>query len=262
MNIFTVRQFLRYTCFSRHWKGHGIHSPFIFNVVSKVFWNKTRPDVVNNIEKIRKTLLANRVVVEVNDLGAGSRKMKTRSRKVSDIARYSSVPKKYGVLLANLAESFGGDMVLELGTSLGISAMYLASSVPDTPVLTLEGCESTAAVAEESFRKGGFKNIRLMNGSFDELLPVIAKERIQPGLTFIDGDHRKAPLISYFERIVEMSGKNSVVIIDDIYSSREMAEAWIQVKKHPAVSSTIDVFRMGLVFFREGLTRSDYVVRY
>ncbi|NLJ43112.1 MAG: SAM-dependent methyltransferase [Bacteroidales bacterium] len=262
MNTFTVWRFIRYMLLSGHKRGHGIHSPFIFDVVSKVFRNKIDPRVVFTIERIRKKLIAHQGVLEVNDLGAGSERIKTRSRKVSDIVRYSSVPEKYGILLANMSEAFGGRMILEFGTSLGISTMYLASTVPGVPVITMEGCSLTADLATRSFKEAGLENIRVMTGSFDDLLPQVESEGNKPGLVFIDGDHRKDSVLRYFDKVAGMSDSKTVVIIDDINLSRGMAEAWDEIRKDHRVTATIDIFRMGIVFFREGINRYDYVVRY
>jgi predicted O-methyltransferase YrrM len=188
--------------------------------------------------------------------------MKTNLRKVADITRYSAIPRKYGILLSNMAEAFGKQFIIEFGTSLGISTMYLATSCPDARVITIEGCSETSSIASANFREAGLKNITLLNGPFDEVLPEIRREKTPPGLVFIDGNHRKEPIISYFNQVAEISDKNSVVIIDDINSSREMAEAWYEIKNHKNVTATVDVFRMGIVFFREGLNHFNYVVSY
>ena len=102
----------------------------------------------------------------------------------------------------------------------------------------------------------------MFNGSFEEILPQIKKENIAPGLVFIDGNHRKEPVLRYFDQIAEMSDNNTVVIIDDIYDSTGMAEAWDEIKKHEKVTCSVDIFRMGIVFFRKGISRIHYVIRY
>jgi len=262
MGIFSTVRYIKYLLFSQHRDGHGIHSPFAFNLVSDIFRNKIEPDIVFNIEKIRNRLFADPRSIEVNDLGAGSKKMKTSLRKVSDIVRYSAVPKKYGILLSNMAKEFGGPIVLEFGTSLGISTMYMAASCSKTTVITMEGCRETSAIAEENFREAGLSNIRLINGSFDDILPQLQNEEICPGLIFIDGNHLKEPVIRYFNQVANMSDNKSVVIIDDIYSSEEMAEAWEMIKSHKNVTMSVDIFRMGMVFFRKGVNHFNYVVRY
>ncbi len=86
---------------------------------------------------------------------------------------------------------------------------------------------------------------------------------IKPGLVFIDGNHRKEPVLKYFNQIAEISDNKTVIIIDDIYYSKEMEEAWNEIKQlHEKVSVTIDIFRMGIVFFREGINHNNYIIRY
>ena len=164
MGMFSALRYLNYFIFSRHRNGHGIHSPFVFNLVSNILRNKTRPDIVCSIEKIRNRLLEDPRSINVTDLGAGSKKMKTSLRKVSDITRYSAIPRKYGILLSNMAEAFGKPFILEFGTSLGISTMYMAASCPDAEVITIEGCSATAEIASDNFKESGLKNIRILTG--------------------------------------------------------------------------------------------------
>jgi hypothetical protein len=170
MDLFSLRRLIKYYVFSRHRLGHGIHSPFVFDLVSRVFRNKIESDIVFSIEKIRKRLIADRRWIIVNDLGAGSKKMKSSLRKVSDITRYSAVPKKYGIFLSNLSKAFGDSLILEFGTSHGISTMYLAASCPGATVITLEGCKALYEIAKENFKEAGLSNIKLLCGSFDDLL--------------------------------------------------------------------------------------------
>jgi Predicted O-methyltransferase len=262
MFFFRISGYLYYLLFSRHRNGHGIHSPFIFDLISRVFRNKTANDIVLKIENIRKRCSSSEKIIRVVDLGAGSLKMKGDFRKVSDIARYSAVPKKYGVLLSALAAEFGKPAVIELGTSLGISTMYLASGGPGLVVFTVDACPETSGLAKENFSEAGFENIRLMNGSFDSTIPELKKQSVRPGLVFIDGDHRREPVLRYFNQMAEISNGSTVIVLDDIHQSREMEDAWNEVKLHKCVTATVDLYRLGLVFFRGGMSRSDYVIRY
>lgn len=261
MDIFSITQYLRYILISGHRNGHGIHSPFIYKIVSDVFRNKIDPHIVLNIEQIRKRLIAHKRSITVNDLGAGSKKMKSGNRKVSEIAKYSAIPSKYGKLLSNMAGFFGEPYIIELGTSLGISTMYMASST-SSEIITVEGSKSLSEIALDNFVENGFRNIRLLNCSFEESFNLLEKQPVSPGLVFIDGSHRKEPTLKYFKKIADISDEKSVVIIDDIHYSYEMAEAWKIIKNFRNVSATIDIFRMGIVFFKKGVNKIDYVVRY
>ena len=262
MNFFRTIRYLKYSLLSYHKRGHGIHSPFVFDLVSRVFHNKIDPDIIRSIEKVRKKMKDDRRSIVVNDLGSGSANFKSNIRKVSDIARYSPVPLKYGVLLSNLAIEFGDPLILEFGTSFGISAMYMAAATPDVRVKTIEGCQALSDIASATFSEAGVYNIDLITASFDEILPDIMGWKIKPGLVFIDGNHRKAPLLKYFNSLSEVSDNKIVIIIDDIYSSNEMEEAWKEIKQSARVSVTIDIFRMGIVFFRSGISHNNYIIRY
>jgi predicted O-methyltransferase YrrM len=262
MIFFRLVRYLKYILVSRHRKGHGIHSPFVYDLVRKVFWNKPEPEVVRNIERVRKRLKAGHGRITVRDLGSGAENRGGRSRKISEIAAFSAVPAKYGKLLANMAAGFGDPMIVEFGTSLGISTMYLAAFAPEIVVYTMEGCPGSAAVAAGNFEEAGLKNIKLLTGPFEDLLPAVTGRGISPGLVFIDGNHRKKPVLEYFDRMAEISDNKTVIIIDDIYYSEEMEEAWNEIKLRKRVSVTVDIFRMGIVFFREGIQRNNYIIRY
>lgn len=256
-----VVNYLKYRVLSSHRRGHGIHSPFVFNLVTGVFRNKTDPDIVCSVEKLRKKMLADTRKLQVTDYGSGSVQIKGNLRKISSIARYSSVPQKYGKLLAQLAAEFGGKDIIELGTSLGISTLYL-SALTKARVHTIEGSSALAETAAGYFREAGRDNIIQHTGKFDDVLTCLKEMRITPGLVFIDGDHRKDALIRYFSTAAGMCSSAGVVVIDDIHHSPEMNEAWKEIRMMRNVSITVDICRMGIVFFRTGIAKYDYTIRY
>jgi predicted O-methyltransferase YrrM len=261
MNFSIAFKYLIYKLLAGHSKGHGIHSPFVFDLVSRVFRNKTDSEIVLNIEKVRKLLLNDKRTIYVDDYGSGSKVLKSKFRKVSEIARFSPVPPKYGMLLSNMAGEFGSPVIIELGTSFGISTMYLAAGNRNCMVNTVEGSSSVSEIASATFKRSGLDNINLTSGSFEEVLPQLLNEKV-PGLVFIDGDHRREPLLKYFTMIAEKAGPATTVIVDDIHHSVEMEEAWEEIKRFEKVSVTIDIFRMGIAFFREGISHNDYTIRY
>jgi predicted O-methyltransferase YrrM len=212
------------------------------------------------VEKARQRMLCDNRLIKVDDLGSGMNR--TKLRRVADIAKRSAVPEKYGVLLANLASKFGNGTVIELGTSLGISTMYIAASCPSSTVYSVEGSVKCMEIAEENLNMAGIRNVELINSSFASALAELRERGVRPSLVYIDGDHRREPTLRYFSELSIMCEEHSVVIIDDIHYSGEMKKAWNEIRFSPNVSSTIDIFRMGIVFLRQNITRKHYTVRY
>jgi predicted O-methyltransferase YrrM len=149
-----------------------------------------------------------------------------------------------------------------LGTSLGISTIYLAMGLPQGHITTIEGCPRTAELAANNFNILGLTNIDLITGSFEKKLPDLLEHLAKIDLVFIDGNHRKEPVLHYFYQCLQHIHDDSVIIFDDIHWSKEMEEAWKVIREHPSVTITIDLFRMGLVFFKEGLSKEDFILHF
>jgi len=262
LNLYTTGKYLNYKLFSTHKKGHGIHSPFLFNFITNVLRNKTGRDVVLNIESVRKRLLSDRRVINVTDYGSGGGRRGAGRRKVSEIARNSSVPAKYGKLLARLSKAYGKKCIIELGTSFGIGAMYLAAGSPDAVVHTIEGCPETSAIALENIKGAGYGNIFPHRGIFREQLEALKDQKTVPGLVYVDGDHRGDRVLEYFELLCSMADEKTIIVFDDIHCSADMGEAWRKISCDERVTLSVDMFRMGIVFFVKGLTPSHYKIRY
>jgi predicted O-methyltransferase YrrM len=240
--------------------GHGMHSPFVFEFITKVLNDTTRYPDYELIETWRKKLLADNHSVQVTDLGAGGR---DGSRKISEIARLSLKPKKYAQLLYRIARFYKPASIIELGTSLGITTAYLSKASAQTPVVTIEGDSNIASVARQNFEELGLKNIDLLTGNFEDRLPEALGRFPEPGLVFIDGNHRKEPTLSYFNLLMHQFNNDSILIFDDIHWSKEMELAWEEIKKDERVQATIDLFFIGIVLFRkEFREKQHFLVRF
>lgn len=241
---------------------HDIHSPFVFELLTKVIESKMEEPCFADFEHLRKTLLASPEAIEVEDLGAGSSILKGKDRKIHDIVRHSAKSPKYAQLLYRLAAHFKPAETLELGTSLGISSLYLAAGNESGILTTLEGSTAVAERAKTNFKALHAKNIRLIEGNFDHTLPVFLQSSGKLGLIFFDGNHRKEPTLNYFRQCLSKKHEDSLFIFDDIHWSDEMTQAWEEIKASPEVSITIDLHQLGLVFFRKGKEKQDFVIRF
>ncbi len=262
MNWFQAKRYIQYLIKPNHWKGYGIHSPFIFDLVSELTQNKYHYYNFNNIEAWRKSLLKSKEIIKFSDLGAGSKKFKNNSRKVSDIVRYNAIPTKYGRLLFRLVCCYKPQTIIELGTSTGISTLYLGLPSKKTKVLTIEGCSELAKLAQYSFDKFNAKNIKILNEAFDTGLDKALNLLGKVDLVFFDGDHRKESTLNYFHKCLNYASNESIFIFDDIHWSKEMEEAWEEIIRNPQVKISLDLFRFGLIFFRKENSKEHFNIKY
>jgi predicted O-methyltransferase YrrM len=259
-SIAVFYQYLRYRM--RAFTKHDIHSPFVFDLVTQVIDDKSHRPSYDRIEVLRKSLLKSADEIEVLDLGAGSGHMKGDKRKVRDIAAHAGKQSKYGRLLFRLSERFNAAEMLELGTSLGISALYQKAGNRAGHMTSLEGCPNTAAIAAKNFQSMDMADIRIMPGDFDQTLPLYLQSIQKLDQVFFDGNHRHEPTIRYFRACLAKAHEGSVFIVDDIHWSPGMEAAWEEIKAMPEVTVTLDLFFMGLVFFRKGQAREHFEIRF
>jgi predicted O-methyltransferase YrrM len=243
---------------------HSIHSPFLFDLYTQVIAAKKdlNPDYAA-LKSLRKALLRSQQEINILDLGAGSRINKSNLRKIGTIAKNAEKPEKFGKLFNRLVQRFQPKVILELGTSLGLTTLYLSKAKPDAKILTFEGCPATADIAKENFDKLQAENIDVILGNIDRTLPETLA-RLSPKLDFayFDANHRYEPTVRYFHDCLPYAHNDSVFIFDDIYWSEEMTQAWEYIKKHPQVTLTVDLFWVGLVFFRTEQVKEDFTLRF
>ncbi len=279
---------LKYTNYyltAHNGRGHGMHSPFVYDMIRHVFMDKTSYGAYEKPEEYRKKLLQDDTVLEIQDLGAGSVSGKTKQRKVSQIAKTSVKHKRYSQLLYRMASYYKYGRILELGTSLGVTSSYLGQVPVLEELVTMEGVDVVADIAERELSR--YVKVRVVRGNFDGQQG--AGERREAGgeriedrgdriedrgerredignhqtnlekvvfdmpridLAFIDGNHRKEPTLRYFETILAKTNDGSCIIFDDIHWSAEMEQAWETIRNDGRVTLSIDLFFIGIVFFR------------
>jgi predicted O-methyltransferase YrrM len=240
-------KYLQYYINSSNGKGHGTHSPFVFEFITKVLNDKSIYPEYEQVEQLRSKLLKDNTILQVEDFGAGSSLSKTSQRSISSIAKNAAKPKKLGQLLFRMVKHYQPSKILELGTSLGITSTYLALANKTANFTTLEGSIEIANTAKTNFEQIGLTNLNLITGNFDNTLPAILQYLPVIGFAFIDGNHRQEPTERYFRQILPSLTDESLIVFDDIHWSHEMEAAWETIKNHPAVRCTIDLFFIGIV---------------
>ena len=256
-------KYLQYYFTASNGKGHGMHSPFVFEFIAKILNDKTVYLEYEKVETLRNQLLNDNTVLEVEDLGAGSVIAKKSKRSISSIAKNAANPKKFGQLLFRMIKHYQPATIFELGTSLGITTSYLSLAKPDGRLITMEGSKEIAEVAKRNLKSLKAGNTEIVEGNFDNTLSSVVSRLSTVDFAFIDGNHRKEPTERYFKELLAKTNNNSILVFDDIHWSSEMESAWETIKKDAAVTCSIDLFFIGIVFFRkEFKEKQHFVIRY
>lgn len=241
---------------------HGTHSPFVYKLADEVIYDFNAKPEYKSIEAQRKKLFNDHSRITVTDLGAGSHLNKNRTKKISQIAKNALKSPRLAQLIYRLAKDNKPESIIELGTCLGITTAYLSAACPGAKVVTIEGCPETAKAAASNFKELALKNVQQYVGNFDELLPRVAAKEKQLDFVYIDGNHRKQATLNYFNWCLPKVHEGSLLIFDDIYWSQGMKEAWNEIKQHPQVTVTVDLFWIGLVYFRKGQAEEHFKIRF
>ncbi len=238
---------------------HSFHSPFVYDFVTKVLYTDKQYYAFDVIEKLRSDLQNNHSIITFEEIGAKQKGI--YQKKIAKIVQQAVLPKKYAQLLFKCILYFKPQSVLELGTNLGLTTAYLASANENTKVISIEGNKHLAKLANEHLGHLKLKNADVIEALFDDKLPTLLEEN-KFDLIFVDGNHTEAATLRYFEYFKMYAKPNTIIVFDDIYWSKGMTSAWKMIKSDPFVSISIDLYKFGLVFFKQGIEKQDFTIRY
>lgn len=239
---------------------HGVHSPFVFNLLTQCIYDKKEFSGFQVVRNYRKELLENNQYIEVTDFGAGSKIFNSNKRKIAAVAKHAGISQKRAKILVKLSSYFNFNQVLELGTSLGIATCAISKGNEKSSITTLEGCPETASIAKQMFETYGLDNISTIIGDFKQTYFNEVSKRTYD-MIYFDGNHTKEATLNYFNACLSSIHNNSVLIFDDIHWSQEMEEAWEEIKTHEKVTVTIDTYQWGFVFFRKEQQKEHFIIR-
>lgn len=253
---FQIVEFARYLLNSRHWRGHGVHSPFMYDFVRNVLMKASHKPNARKYKAKLKQLAPKSI--EQSSFGASP---DSGTVSTAQLVGRISISPKYGKLLNTIVASYQPKQVLELGSGLGVSTYYLANNNPQSQVVTVEGMKPYTDIAQATLNSLAINNVSIINRTFDEFFDgLTASQKFD--LVFIDGAHSYESTTKSFERSIGITTPEAFIILDDIRWSEDMFRAWNELKMHPKVRVSADLGRIGLLFLNPILQKQDYIVRY
>ncbi len=256
--IYLLTKYLEF--FFKSTNQHGVHSPFVYMLTTACFYKNISINLWESFLKIKQQLLDNKSFIKVTDFGSGSKVFKTNKRQISKITKVAGISNKKAKLLIKIVNYFKPEYILEIGTSVGLSTSAIKIANQNSEMITLEGCSETATIAKELFLKNKLLQINSIIGNFKETIPKSVDNK-KFDFIYFDGNHTKKATLNYFNTCLPTVKNDTFWIFDDIYWNKEMQETWSEIKSHPKVTVTVDVFHFGIVFFRKEQQKEHFKIR-
>ncbi len=255
---FRFKTFIQYLLKSTN--QHGIHSPFVYEFVTQCLYVKTPKNKLKSLRDLRQPLLKSQQELEVVDEGKGSQQFNSNTRKVSAIAKNAGMGWHQSKLIFKIINYFNIKNTLELGTSVGLGSLAMATNQSNNHINTVEACPKTSKFAKRYFEQNNLSDIQVYTSEFQSFLNQLPKDKIYD-LIYLDGHHQKDATLHYFEQLKSHIHDNSLIILDDIYWSKGMQEAWQTICQDDKVKVSIDLYFWGIIFFKPELSKQHFKIR-
>lgn len=241
--------------FFRSGSRYSVHSPFVYDLITKALKPQISTEHTGIIKNIEREI-AHTPPFMSTDLGTGN------NRELSGKSLLKmSINDRYGSMLYGLCQHFSPENILELGTSAGLSAAWMALGSPKAKLTSVEACPRKTQLAGEVLRKNGISNVDLINGEAASYIQQLRKKEYKAQLFFIDADHSYESTKYFYSKLLPLSTENSLMIFDDIYWSLGMTEAWNEISADKNVSLAVATMRFGMIFFRKGIEKQYFRLR-
>lgn len=240
---------------------HGVHSPFVFELNEKILNSYIQVPLETKIEALRNRFLNDNSLVDELDFGAKKNSLVSNKKSISSIAKRTLKPKRQANFIARLAKYNQSKVIIELGTSLGISAAYLAATNPDATIYSIDASPTAIEKANEVIMELDLKNLILILSDFDTALTKLEVPEKGYDFVFIDGNHTLEATLNYFEYFSSKLSTNGLILFDDIYWSVSMKLAWDKIKNDSRTSLSIDFFYFGLISFSNRFSKENFRLR-
>jgi len=216
---------------------HGVHSPFVYQLVTECFYNKK---IISNI-KFKKKIFS-------------------WIKKNKKIITTSNFHPKKAELLLKITHYFKPKNILEIDTSIGFETMALSIGNPISKITAFKKETTNIAITQNLFEDFKLESIQLITGDINKTLPFYLKNK-QLDLVYFNKITSKENTLNYFNWCLEAVHNNSIFIINNLNNSKETQQTWETLKSHPKVSVSINTYFIGVLFFRKEQEQEHFTIR-
>lgn len=210
----------------RHHKGHGIHSPFVFNLVNNV------------IEEKR----AYYCYADISDY-------------LSTYHQKELTPNKRHRLAFRLVNYFGAQNILEIGSGMGINTLFLTASSSSCKCLCVEKDRNNREVAKQLYMDFECQT------TFMEEPPVLPIET-KYDCIFINLDYYSDLAEDYLDALCKQCHNESFIVVTGIRRNKVNNQLWKHLSSNQLRTVELDLFNIGIIFFDKQLSRWEYKISF
>lgn len=244
-HFYKLKEEIRYRFKTRHHKGRGIHSPYLFRLVTSVLQEKHPYYYFNSIESLRKEIY-------INPASLNKRHFITRHRGAKEA--------RCGQIIFRIIQDAQSETLLELGMSTGLETQYMALANQKARCITMTRSAELAATAQKGFQKQGLKHIELHILEPEETPGNIINEL--ETLDFVLFNQLGSEeCLDLFTQCLRKKNNGSIFVFTNIHGKPDTTQTWKKIRVNKNVQVTMDLYNLGIVLFNPELEKRNYVLR-
>lgn len=250
-------QYLKYCFTSGHQHGFGIHSPYLYHLVTVVIEEDLPYYKYSLIEKIRTKMCktTEKIGVFASD---GSKSLSAIRSVVNDYA----IEPKYGQLLFRLVNAYKPEAILEYGATCGISTMYMAAPNSKTPVYSITSQPEMADLAQSMCERVAMHNIKRVDGGkkVNEVAELMKK--LPDNDFFYINSASPSEVLELVRERMDKCSSRFFIVVPTPYATKDMWQTWQTLIADKRVKQSINIFRLGILIANKDLQKEDYILRF
>ena len=225
---------------------YQIHSPSVYKLLEHYLLDKPKHQDLDRILALRRGLRHSNAKLFRKGYGAIS---KEEEDSLEYLESSISCSHRRGKRICSLMQNLKPDRILELGTGIGISTLYIATASRDSLLISIEGEHARIKQAAKLISMFDLRNVELIRGKFEAVLSKLGTFGDKINFVHIDEDHRKSELLKNIKLIQPFLDDKAILLIDDIRWSKDMEEAWKELNELECFDVSIDLFTHGFLRF-------------
>lgn len=236
---------------------HGVHSPFVYHFTDAVLYDKSPCLFEPAAELCRKRMIQSKRRISLDG----------QELSLSKIALNHILSAKYNRLLFRwIQDQQLGNYIVEIGSSLGVSPLYLQRGNVGIPRYFLfDKHKSQLKISEFNLQEYGCQeSIQMFHyQEVDEIIVQLERQPDAPIDLFIINQLLSAESFwKLIDWVIPRLGDKGCIVVTTMRHSTDQQLLWQQLQNQTEITVAIDLFAMGMAFARSSQVKENFLLRY